>query len=281
MPQIMTREWTEDWMESDRFGQMRFAIHHQPDEGRAMPFVLHLHGGAFTGGSIETGRTVAGLLADAGATVASFDYPIAPGNAFPNALEGAFEALQFVHHACPTLKQCRVYVAGEEAGGNLAAGLALMARDQQTPPLAGQILLSPMLDPCLGTQSIRDADAGAAGCKWADGWHCYLGSAEKAAHPYASPLGARRLVDLAPALIVTAQDDPMRDESLRYAERLRACGVTVQDRVLAAPTGWPEALQRTPEAEPRWAAYLRTLFIDFFAKTAAPLKGHGLRTQAA
>src|SRR6185503_13452961 len=137
MPPIMTREWTEDWMESDRFGPMRFAIHHQPDEGRATPFVLHLHGGAFTGGSIETGRTVAGLLADAGATVASF-----------------------VHQACPTLKQCRVYVAGEEAGGNLAAGLALMARDQQTPPLAGQILLSPMLDPCLGTQSIRDADAG-------------------------------------------------------------------------------------------------------------------------
>jgi acetyl esterase/lipase len=281
MPPIMTREWTEDWMESDRFGPMRFHLHRQPDEGRATPFVLHLHGGAFTGGSIETGRTVAGLLADAGATVASFDYPIAPGNPFPYALEGAFEALQFVHHVCPTLKHCRVYVAGEEAGGNLAAGLALMARDQQSPPLAGQILLSPMLDPCLGTQSIRDADAGAAGCKWADGWHCYLGSAEKAAHPYASPLGAKRLIGLAPALIVTAQDDPMRDESLRYVERLRACGVTVEERVLAAPTDWPDALQRTPEAEPSWAAYLRTLFIDFFAKTAAPQKGHGSRIQAA
>jgi acetyl esterase len=281
MPPIMNREWIEDWMESDRFGPMRFHLHHQPDEGRATPFVLHLHGGAFTSGSIETGRTVAGLLADAGATVASFDYPIAPGNPFPHALEGAFEALQFVHHACPTLKHCRIYVAGEEAGGNLAAGLALMARDQQTPPLAGQILLSPMLDPCLGTQSIRDADAGAAGCKWADGWHTYLGSADKAAHPYASPLGAKRLHGLPPALIVTAWDDPMRDESLRYVERLRACGVMADDHVLAAPTDWPEALLRTPEAEFGWLARLRFLFTDFLAKTAAPQKGHGLRIQAA
>jgi acetyl esterase/lipase len=278
---IMTREWTEDRMESGRFGPMRFAIHHQPDEGRSTPFVLHLHGGAFIGGSIETGRTVAGLLADAGATVASFDYPVAPGSPFPHALDGAFEALQFVHHTCPTLKHCRVYVAGEEAGGNLAAGLALMARDQQTPPLAGQILLSPMLDPCLGTQSIRDADAGVVGCKWADGWHRYLGSAERAAHPYASPLGAKRLTGLAPALIVTAADDPMRDESLRYVQRLRACGVAVEDHVLGAPTNWPDALQRALETEPVWVPRLRTLFTDFFAKTATPQKGRGLRTHQA
>jgi len=281
MPTIMTREWTEEWMESDRFGPMRFRLYHQPDEGKATPFVLHLHGGAFTGGSIETGRTVADLLADAGATVGSVDYPVAPGNPFPHALEGAFEALQFVYRTCPTIKHCQMYVAGEEAGGNLAAGLALMARDQQTPPLAGQILLSPMLDPCLGTQSIRDADAGTAGCKWADGWHCYLGSAEKAAHPYASPLGAKRLHGLPPALIVTAEDDPMRDESLRYVERLRACGVTVDDHVLAAPTDWPNALQRPLDTEPVWVPRLRTLFIDFLGKTAAPHKGNGLRTNQA
>jgi acetyl esterase len=275
----MAREWTEEWMESDRFGPMRFRLHHQQAEGRATPFVLHLHGGAFTGGSVETGRTVADLLADAGATVGSVDYPVAPGNPFPLALEGAFEALQFVYRTCPNVKHCQMYVAGEEAGGNLAAGLALMARDQQSPPLAGQILLSPMLDPCLGTKSIREADAGAIGCKWAEGWHSYLGSAEKASHPYASPLGAKRLTGLAPALIVTAEDDPMRDESLRYVQRLLACGVSVHDHVLAAPTDWPDALQRSLEAEPAWAASLRGLFIDFFAKTAAPAKAHVLRAQ--
>ncbi len=171
-----------------------------------------------------------------------------------------------------------MFVAGEEAGGNLAAGLALMARDQQSPPLAGQILLSPMLDPCLGTQSIRDADAGASGCKWADGWHCYLGSAEKAAHPYASPLGAKRLVGLAPALIVTAQDDPMHDESLRYEQRLRACGDSVDEHVMAAPT---DRSARTPfsaawRPSPSWAKSLRTLFTNFLVKTAAPKKQHVL-----
>ena len=272
----MARVWVEEWMESDRFGPMRFRLYHQPDEGRETPFVLHLHGGAFTGGSVETGRIVADLLADAGATVGSVDYPMAPGNPFPLALEGAFEALQYVYRACPNLKHCRIYVAGEEAGGNLAAGLALMARDQQSPPLAGQILLSPMLDPCLATQSIREADAGAVGCKWAEGWHLYLGSAEKASHPYASPLGAKRLTGLAPALIVTAEDDPMHDESLRYAERLRACGVSVDEHVMAAPTDWPDALQRSLEAEPAWAAALRTLFTDFLAKTAAAKKPHAL-----
>jgi len=268
----MNREWTEEWMDSDRFGPMRFRLYHQPGEAKATPFVLHLHGGAFIGGSADTGRTVADLLADAGATVGSVDYPTAPGNPFPLALEGAFEALQYVYRTCPNLKHCRMYVAGEEAGGNLAAGLALMARDQQSPPLAGQILLSPMLDPCLGTQSIRQADAGPVGCKWADGWHSYLGSADKASHPYASPLGASRLFGLPPALIVTAEDDPMHDESLRYAERLRACGVPVHDHVLAAPTDWPDALQRSLGGEPAWAGTLRTLFSDFFVKTAAPKK---------
>ncbi len=268
----MTREWTDEWMDSDRFGPMRLRVHHQPGEDKGTPFVLHLHGGAFVGGSADTGRAVADLLADAGATVGSVDYPMAPGNPFPLALEGAFEALQWIFNTCPNMKHCRMYVAGEEAGGNLAAGLALMARDQQSPTLAGQILLSPMLDPCMGTKSIRAAEAGPAGCKWADGWHSYLGSAEKAAHPYAAPLGASRLVGLPPALIVTAEDDPMHDESLRYARRLRECGVSVHEHVLAAPTDWPDALQRTLGAEPAWAGALRTLFTDFFAKTAAPKK---------
>ena len=268
----MAREWTEQWMDSDRFGPMRFRVHHQPGEEKGTPFVLHLHGGAFIGGSADTGRTVAGLLADAGATVGSVDYPMAPANPFPLALEGAFEALEWVYKTCPNLKHCRMYVAGEEAGGNLAAGLALMARDRQSPPLAGQILLSPMLDPCMGTKSIRQADAGPVGCKWADGWHAYLGSADKASHPYASPLGASRLAGLVPALIVTAEDDPMHDESLRYAQRLRECGVSVHEHVLATPTDWPDAFQRSLNGEPAWAGTLRHLFEDFFVKTAAPKK---------
>jgi acetyl esterase/lipase len=273
----MTYEWTEQTMERGQCPPVRLRVHRAASADRTTPLVLHLHGGAFTDGSLETGRTVAGLLAEAGATVISTDYPTAPAHPFPGALEAAYDVLRWVYKTCPSAKACRLFVAGEEAGGNLAAGLALMARDQQMPALAGQILLSPMLDPCLATKSIRQADAGPAGCKWADGWQCYLGSADKAAHPYAAPLGASRLAGIAPALVITAEDDPMRDESLSYARRLRECGVAVQEEVLPAPTSWPDSFQRVFSAPPAWAARLRVLFIEFFARTAFPHAATGLR----
>jgi acetyl esterase len=236
------------------------------------PVVLHLHGGAFVGGSLESGRTVATLLAQAGAVVASLDYPLAPEHRFPQALEAAFCALNCLHanRAKWAGKKSRIFVAGEEAGGNLAAGLALMARDRQAPPLAGQILLCPMLDPCLATCSIREADAGAIGCKWADGWNNYLGSPDKAAHPYASPLGSSRLAGVAPALVLTAEDDPMRDEGLTYARRLIDAGVVVREHVLTCRTGWPDSLDclvcREEAAAQPWAAAARDCFSTFFAE---------------
>jgi acetyl esterase/lipase len=220
--------------------------------------VLHLHGGAFVGGSLDSGRTVATLLAKSGAVVVSADYPLAPEHRFPDALQASYRTLSWLHEnrARWGTKKSAIFVAGEEAGGNLAAGLALMARDQRTPPLAGQILLSPMLDACMATCSIRQADAGPVGCKWADGWHQYLGSADKAAHPYASPLSSSRLSGLPPALVLTAQDDPMRDESLSYARRLRESGVTVREHVLAGPSGWPNALGFWEQSFDRLEAYL-------------------------
>ncbi|MDB5394971.1 MAG: alpha/beta hydrolase [Rhodospirillales bacterium] len=264
----MVGEWTEQMLEGGRFAPMRLRVYRNSSAGRATPLVLHLHGGAFTAGSVETGRAVAELLAEAGASVVSADYPMAPNNPFPCALEGAFEMLHWAYNNCPNGKNCRTFVAGEEAGGNLAAALALLARDQQRPPLAGQILLSPMLDPCMATKSIRAAEAGPVGCKWADGWHSYLGSADKASHPYAAPLGASRLAGVAPALVVTAEDDPMHDESLAYAQRLRECGVFAEDHVLPAPTDWPNAFQQALVPDSAWPTQLRGLFTDFFAKTA-------------
>jgi acetyl esterase len=265
----MSAQWTEQRLECSRFAPIRVRVHRNDSGGRATPLVLHLHGGAFTAGSVETGAAVAELLVEAGANVVSVDYPMAPANPFPCALEGAFEMLLWAYKNCPAAKNGPTFVAGEEAGGNLAAGLALMARDQRMPPLAGQILLSPMLDPCMATKSIRAAEAGPVGCKWADGWHSYLGSADKASHPYAAPLGASRLAGLAPALVVTAEDDPMHDESLSYARRLRECGVFVEQRVLSAPTGWPDSLQRPLVPDIAWATQLRTLFKEFFATTLA------------
>src|SRR4051794_31982516 len=120
---------------------------------RQAPLVLHLHGGAFVQGSIDTASAVPSLLAEAGAVVVSADYPLAPAQRFPHALEILFGLLTSLHRDRTRWsgKRSRLYVAGEEAGGNLAAALALMARDQQAPALAGQILLSPMVDACMAT----------------------------------------------------------------------------------------------------------------------------------
>jgi acetyl esterase len=246
-------------------------LYRREETPRSAPLVLHLHGGAFVGGSLEGGKRVATLLADAGAIVVSVAYPLAPQCQFPKPLMASYCALQALYEARAkwASKKSGIYVAGEEAGGNLAASLALIARDQGMPPLAGQILLSPMLDPCLGTGSLREAEAGTSECQWAYGWRQYLGSADKACHPYAAPLGSSRLSRLAPVMLVTAQDDPLRDETKAYAKRLRAAGVDVECHVIEAPTGWPAALSLENGNGSPWTEELHEHFVGFFKSTTS------------
>jgi len=262
-------------IESDRTvpvragGPLRVRIYRSANAMPAAPSALHLHGGSFILGDLYSGRAAATLLAEAGAIVTSIDYPLAPEHRFPKALDAAFDVLSFLSRgeAAWSGKKVPLYVAGEEAGGNIAAALALMARDQRLPSLAGQILLSPMLDPCLATCSVREAKAGPAGCQWADGWHQYLGSAARASHPYASPVGSSRLSGLAPALLVTAEDDLLRDETSTYARKLRDSGVVVREHLLKAPTGWPCTLYRDADSDATWRNTLRDAFTSFFAET--------------
>ena len=282
----MAMTWTDDSVEIGASAPVPVRVYGKRQRGGTPPLVLHLHAGAFVGGTLESGQLVSSLLAEAGAIVVAAEYPLAPTHIFPDALRATLAVLNALHQnrARWAARKSQVFVAGEEAGGNLAASLALVARDSHPGLLAGQILISPMLDPLMGTCSIRSADAGPVGCQWADGWHQYLGSPEKAAHPYAAPLNSIRLAGLAPALVLTAQDDPMRDESRRYVLRLRESGVPVQHDVLTAPTGWPCALARpTSAAEPDafkphaiephatepWAAALRDHFVTFFAATTS------------
>lgn len=234
--------------------------------GVAKALVLHLHGGAFVGGSAAGSAAVAGLFNDAGAAVASVDYPLAPAHPFPHAAEAAFATLQWLDNQRRRLgaMQAPLFVAGEDAGGNLAAALALMARDRGGPALAGQMLLSPMLDACVGTASQRKAGNGPVGCPCADGWRAYLAQTADLFHPYAVPAASLRLAGLPPTLLVTAQDDPLRDETLAFARRLREAGVPVQAPVLAAPTGWPRSYAQT---DAPWRAALAVLIHDFMFDT--------------
>jgi acetyl esterase len=261
--------WSDQAVPVSGGGLVTTRIYRPVNEAPMAPAVLHLHGGSFIFGNLEAGRAAATLLAEAGAIVTSVEYPLAPEHRFPKALDTAFDVLSLFSRgkAAWSGKKAPLYVAGEEAGGNLAAALALMARDQKSPTLAGQILLSPMLDPCLATCSVREAKAGPAGCQWADGWHQYLGSAARASHPYASPVGSSRLAGVAPALLITAEDDLLRDETSTYARKLRDSGVAVREQLLEAPTGWPCALYRNADPDARWRDALRDAFTAFFAET--------------
>lgn len=227
------------------------------DACHAQPLVLHFHAGAFVRGTLAEGAVVAGLLASAGAVVASVDYPLAPGHPFPQAAEAGHAVLAWAERKRRRLgaKSKQIFVAGEEAGGNLAAAVSMMARDRGGPELAGAILLSPMLDVCLATASHRDAKTGPVGCLWADGWRAYLPRAEDAIHPYAAPGASLRLAGLPRTLLISADDDPLRDETRAFARRLHEAGVPVQVEMLAAPTGWPSSYLE-PGPMP-WAAPLQ------------------------
>lgn len=242
--------------------------------GVAAPLVLHFHGGAFVSGDLDSGACMARLMADVGAVVVSLAYPLAPENPFPQAVEAGHAALDWLYKQRNKLggKGAQIYVAGDEAGANLAAAAALMARDQAHPPLAGQLLIAPMLDPCVGTSSQRQTmGCGTTSCKWADGWQQYLRSPMDAEHPYAVPARAQRLVGLPPTLILTGADDPMRDEALAYGQRLRDAGIPVMSELLPLDTGWPDSLLADPaRTECPCAAGVQRHFRAFFNAAAPP-----------
>lgn len=260
--------WRDETVATAGAAPLRLRLYGAPQRGADQALVLHFHAGAFVGGRLDDGAAVAGVLVDAGAVVASLDYPLAPAHPFPQAVEAGHAALQWLDRQRRRLglPNAPLYVAGEEAGGNLAAAVAMAARDRDGPGLAGQILLSPMLDVCVATASQRDAKAGPVGCRWADGWRAYLARDTDAVHPYATPGASLRLAGLPPALLISAADDPLRDETQAFARRLREAGVPVTLTLLEQATGWPNSyLQADLRAKPRpWTAALGAPVQAFF-----------------
>jgi acetyl esterase/lipase len=226
----------------------------------AKPLLLLLHGGAFLGGQAQDVVPLARHIAEGSAVVQTLSYPTAPTHSFPIAIDSLTQALAWMGNARRELagKAAPLYVAGVEAGANLAAALALRARDDHHPALAGQILIAPMLDPRMGSAAMREANQGTADCVFARGWQQYLGDGRHAEHPYGVPMAATRLAGVAPALIVVADGDPTRDDGLRYAERLRAAGVPATELLLPA------------RADPNtaWSRLLVEQVRLFFASTA-------------
>jgi acetyl esterase len=195
--------------------------------------VILFHGGGFVRGGLDSiAATAEAMAARLGLVVATPEYTLATARPFPAAVEDAYAALVWASAEARGRgwNAKRIAVAGEEAGGNLAAATAMMARDRGSPALVAQVLVGPMLDPSLSSPSMQRTAASAAHTADVCGrcYRVYLPNAADRLHPYAAPASSTRLTGLAPALIVTCDGDPLRDEAEHYGAKLIAAGVTTQ-----------------------------------------------------
>jgi acetyl esterase len=194
---------------------------YDPAPGETLPMVVYFHGGGWVVGSVNTHDGVCRALANrARCRVASVDYRLAPEHPYPAAVEDSWAVTAWALAQAP-----RVAVAGDSAGGGLAAVMALRARDTGLP-LAFQLLVYPVLDHDFDTSSYRANGEGLGltrvGMQWY--WDQYLPHGDRS-QAEASPLRATYLEGVAPALVVVCEYDVLRDEGIAYHERLREANV--------------------------------------------------------
>ncbi|MFI6430206.1 alpha/beta hydrolase [Rhodococcus oryzae] len=201
--------------------------------GEEVPIVVFAHGGGFVFCDLDTHDGICRAMANGvGAVVVSVDYRLAPETRWPAAAEDVYAVVAWVaEHAAELGGDAgRIVVAGDSAGGNLAAVTALIARERGGPALAAQLLLYPVIAADFETDSYREFATGffntRAAMQWY--WDQYV-AVEDRDHPHASPLRAD-LAGLPPAVVVTAGCDPLCSEGDAYADALAAEGVPVNHR---------------------------------------------------
>jgi acetyl esterase len=214
-------------------GRLPVRVYH-PAPGTPLPLVVYFHGGGWVLGNVEvTDIPCRALARAAGAVVASVEYRLAPETTFPGPAEDAYAATGWLAEHAGDLgaDATRLVVAGDSAGGNLAAVAALMVRDRGGPGIAHQLLLFPVTAPARGsefasyTENAEGYILTRGAMEWF--WEHYLDAPGDGTNPYAAPLHAPDLAGLPPATVVTAEFDPLRDEGLAYARRLSEAGVPV------------------------------------------------------
>jgi acetyl esterase len=201
-----------------------------PDDG--LPVVVYLHGGGWTIGSVDVYDPVTRMLANAaGAIVVSVDYRLAPEHPYPAPLDDCWRALEWVtkHAAEFEGDASRLAIAGDSAGGNLAAVCALMARNANLP-LALQALVYPVTDLSNSSVSHSENAEGYLLEEQQMDWFvdCYTRGGVDIADWRVSPLRSPDLAGVAPAVVITAEYDVLRDEGEAYARRLADAGVPVE-----------------------------------------------------
>jgi acetyl esterase len=249
-------------------GDVRVRVY-RPSAETNLPALVFFHGGGWVVGSIaQTDATCRTLANRAGCLVVSVDYRLAPEFRFPAGVEDCYAAVKWVaeHPTELGIDPARLAVGGFSAGANLAAVVALMARDRGGPAIAHQFLGYPITDCEFDTPSYLE-NAEGYGLSRADMlwfWDLYLAREEDRAHPYVSPMRAGDLTRLPPALVVTAEFDPLRDEAEAYARALSAAGVEVRciryDGMVHGFMGAAHVLDKGALAIGETAAALRAAF---------------------
>ncbi|MSR14815.1 MAG: alpha/beta hydrolase [Gammaproteobacteria bacterium] len=208
-------------------------VYRPPGGSASLPALVFYHGGGWVVGSLDSHDHLCRHLANAaGVVVLSIDYRLAPEHPFPAALEDCLAAVHWAARDAELLgiDATRLAVGGDSAGGQLAASVALALRDGGGPTLKFQLLIYPVCDLVADNDSLHENATGylltrAAYQKMCD-W--YLTDRTQWADPRMSPQHALHHRALPPALVQTAEFDPLRDEGRRYAETLRAAGVPVE-----------------------------------------------------
>ena len=251
------------------WGDISVRVYMPRGEG-PFPALMHYHGGGFwAGGDYVHDGPVQHLSRQASVAVFSVDYRLAPEHPFPAALEDCYRVLQYVmeHARELNVDAARLGVIGASAGGNLAAAVALMARDRGGPRLSVQILEIPLADISGRKQWVsygemgddyflRTSDLDGMFGRYAPDPRHRLGA-------YASPLLAQDHGGLPPAMVVVAQFDPLRDQGLAYAEALDEDGVPViLDVVAGAIHGFAGSAGKHRALLEREVRFLREIFHD-------------------
>jgi acetyl esterase len=203
-----------------------------PQGSGPFPVVVYFHGGGWVICNLDTHDGICRSLAnEVGCLVVSVDYRQAPEHKFPAAVEDSYAAVQWVGENASKVNgdSSRIAVAGDSSGGNLAAVVAQIARDRGGPPLVFQLMICPVTDLRLNTPSMEAYGQGYDLTKLDMIWFInhYLNSEDEKKNPLASPLLASDLHGLPPALVITAEYDPIRDEGEKYGHRLKEAGVPV------------------------------------------------------
>ena len=208
---------------------------YRPKGTGPLPGIVQFHGSAFTVANIAVSDSAHRAMANStGCVVVAVNYQKSPEHKFPTPLNDAYSSTEWVFQNAERLgiDTTKIGVSGDSAGGNLAAAVCLRARDKSGPKVAFQILIYPTVDSSSTRPSMSENAEGfmlsSAACAWA--YDQYIEHPEDRKNPYLAPIYATDFSNLPPAIVLTAEYDPLRDEGEEYADLLSKAGVRVISR---------------------------------------------------